>query len=407
MGSSIVYSERTNEELEELFRIVIDDEFLRVCQREKSTKDDLLSFVLSTNQCNYEDISSIENQNQLNSHVVHEINVSVRYDVYIDRNNSNLQLLRTYFNVIPEENENSTKRNRFSNLNLSNDIDRFVRMHDYVHHSQRSNTKTNRPELNPNRKPQQPSTNDKRRTTILTTNENEEFDSDTLAQIVEQQLEAARRAAVMKNFNPTENLSIRKQQINRAEFIPPTKLITESTEERFSHHVDYVQFPRTILYPPLHRPFISNNDKTMSPPFPSRIEREKLFSIDQQGPISSSIGPAYQKTPSNIQSVPLLKVPHRIKTDHLHQNFRYERMNNNSGCALRRAKSMKHMSRQAESLNQCSSDIIGDPVVLHNFPKFAAPLKNIKFDMYNKYEAAMNNKRVSKEKCQGRKIVEM
>jgi hypothetical protein len=56
LGPSIVYSERTNEELEELFRTIIDDEeFLNVCQKEfkqrdKFNKEDLPSFIFSTNK---------------------------------------------------------------------------------------------------------------------------------------------------------------------------------------------------------------------------------------------------------------------------------------------------------------------------------------------------------------------
>ncbi|CAF4153907.1 unnamed protein product, partial [Rotaria magnacalcarata] len=53
---------------------------------------------------------------------------------------------------IKQENQDVPKKNRFSNLNLSNDIDRFVKMHDYLHHSQQHETKVSKQELNKNQK---------------------------------------------------------------------------------------------------------------------------------------------------------------------------------------------------------------------------------------------------------------
>ncbi|CAF1684836.1 unnamed protein product, partial [Adineta ricciae] len=103
LGSSIVYSERTNEELEELFRTIIDDdEFLNVCQKEfeqhdKFDKEDLPSFILSTNKNDYEEIpATTESENELKPRVVHEINMSVYYDFHVDRENSDLKFVKRY-----------------------------------------------------------------------------------------------------------------------------------------------------------------------------------------------------------------------------------------------------------------------------------------------------------------------
>ncbi|CAM4913304.1 unnamed protein product [Rotaria socialis] len=444
LGPSIVYSERTNEELEELFRtIIVDQEFSKVCQQElkqheKFPHNNSSSLLNPINEYDYEEVSVIDNENELKPHIVHEINMSVHYDFEIDENSSDLRLIKKYFNIIKQEDQDVPKKNRFSNLNLSNDIDRFVKMHDYLHHSQQHETKTSKQELkktqksiikqretnkNQNKpaiitsanqnKPATITSTNQNKPTIITstsqskskitksTNQTDEFDSAALAHIVEQQLEAARRAASMKNFNPIPNQSVRKQAVNRAKFVQPPKLNSKPTEQISRHRIDHIEFPKTTLTRSLRKP--SNpNDEIISKPVESKTERQKLLLLDQQGLLLSTIALGARKIPDNITSIELLEVPIRRKNGKEYQGFQlvsFETLDDNpipESPVLRRTKSMRQNNKTSEIPNKrLSTDI--DNGTSQNFSKLASPLKSIKRNMHHKNETALNNKQVCKE----------
>ncbi|CAF4721767.1 unnamed protein product [Rotaria socialis] len=444
LGPSIVYSERTNEELEELFRtIIVDQEFSKVCQQElkqheKFPHNNSSSLLNPINEYDYEEVSVIDNENELKPHIVHEINMSVHYDFEIDENSSDLRLIKKYFNIIKQEDQDVPKKNRFSNLNLSNDIDRFIKMHDYLHHSQQHETKTSKQELkktqksiikqretnkNQNKpaiitsanqnKPATITSTNQNKPTIITstsqskskitksTNQTDEFDSAALAHIVEQQLEAARRAASMKNFNPIPNQSVRKQAVNRAKFVQPPKLNSKPTEQISRHRIDHIEFPKTTLTRSLRKP--SNpNDEIISKPVESKTERQKLLLLDQQGLLLSTIALGARKIPDNITSIELLEVPIRRKNGKEYQGFQlvsFETLDDNpipESPVLRRTKSMRQNNKTSEIPNKrLSTDI--DNGTSQNFSKLASPLKSIKRNMHHKNETALNNKQVCKE----------
>ncbi|CAF3817440.1 unnamed protein product [Rotaria magnacalcarata] len=455
LGSSIVYSERTNEELEELFRtIIVDQEFSKVCQQElkqheKFPHDNSSSLLNPINEYDYEEISVIDNENELRPHIVHEINMSVHYDFEIGENSSDLRLINRYFNIIKQENQDVPKKNRFSNLNLSNDIDRFVKMHDYLHHSQQHETKVSKQELNKNQKSviKQRETNKNQnkpaiitspnqnkpaiiispnqiKPTIITspnqnkpaiitstdqnkskiaksTNQTDEFDSATLAQIVEQQLEAARRAASMKNFNPISNQSVRKQAVNRAKFVQPPKLNSKPAEQISRHRIDHIEFPNATLTRSLRKP--SNpDDEIISKSVEAKAERKKLLLLDQQGILSSTMALGARKIPDNITSIELLEVPIRRKNGKEYQDFQlvnFETLDDNpipESPVLCRTKSTRQNNKTSKIPNRSFSTNI-DNRTSQNFSKLASPLKSIKRNMHHKNETALNNKQVCKE----------
>jgi hypothetical protein len=399
LGPSIVYSERTNEELEALFRTIInDEEFLNVCQEkfEKYNEDDL---TLSTNHFDYEEIS----RDELKPRVVHEINMSVYYNIEVDRNNSDVTYVKRYINVIPEENDHTTKKNRFSNLNLSNDIERFIKMHDYVRHSQpppEAKITENKPSV----KRRQIHVEPRRRTTI---DQIQEYDSVALAQIVEQQLAAARHAAARNNFNPIVNPSARVQPpVNRAKFIQPPILIPKLNEQTPRHRVDYIEFPKRNLNH-LRRKPLTFIDNLVSQPIPSNNEREKLVILGQQGILSSAVALGSQRIPDNIKTIELLEIP-TTKNANQYQDFRlisYETLDDSSvftNPVLRRAKSMKHINNASEKTSNHSLTILKD-ITSDNSSKLSSPLRSIKRNIHHKNETAIHNKQVSREKRQGKK----
>ncbi len=412
MGPSIVYSERTNEELEELFRTIIDDEeFLNVCQQkleegDKFNKNDLSSFHFSRNKCDYEEISTNIDKDELKPRIVHEINMSIYYNIEVDRNNSDLTFVQRYINVLPEEKDNLTKKNRFSNLNLPNNIDRLVKIHDSVHHSQQPTKPI------PNKKPlvkrRQTYVEPKRRTTISTINETQEYDSAALARIVEQQLEAARRAAAMKNFNPIVNHSARTQPpVDRARFVPPPILTPKIREQTPRHRVDHIQFPQTNSNRFFRKPFTFINN-LISQPVVSKPEREKILRLGEQGIISSAMALGSQRIPDNIKTIELLEIPNTQTNTNQYQDFSlvsYETLDDYSIPAppvIRRAKSMRHINTPSELSTKRSSTIISG-IPADSYSQLSSPLKNIRHNIHNKNETTIYNKQVSKEKSKGKK----
>ncbi|CAF3580091.1 unnamed protein product [Rotaria sp. Silwood1] len=437
LGPSIIYSERTNEELEALFRaVIIDDEFLKVCDEEvrkynNNEQDTILSFLNPINQYDYEEISLFDNENDLNPNVVHEINMSIHYDFQYDKNSSNLKFVKRHFNIIPEDNDHLTKKNRFSNLNLSNDIDRFVKIHDYVHHSQQPeqqqqqqqqqqhNTKIHRQEINkevnnkqeinqkkkPSLKRRQTLNDHYRRTTITPVDETQYFDTFALTQLVEQQLEAAYRATTINNFNPIKNQPTRTQPINRAKFVQPPILIPKSEEKSFRHRVDHIEFPKTTFPRPLRKSFISY-DENISQPIQSKKERERLLLLGQQSIKSSAVALGAHKIPDHVQSIDLLEIPCIQKNGKQFQDFKLISYDTFDHCpissvpstsTLRRTKSMRNIDKSNEISNKHSSTI-SDDMNLHNLSKITSPLKTIKRNIFHKNGTAINNKQVFKEK---------
>ena len=83
MDPTIVYSERTNEELEELFRTIInDEEFYHAC-------DEKLKQYEETHPFDYDQISS-HSHDPSQPQVVHEITMSIHYNIEVDKNDSDL-----------------------------------------------------------------------------------------------------------------------------------------------------------------------------------------------------------------------------------------------------------------------------------------------------------------------------
>lgn len=422
MGSSIVYSERTNEELEELFRsLIIDDEFMKVCQEEfgqydKFTEDNLFSHIILPDQCDYEEISSVHNENTLKPHVVHEISMSVQYDVEVDRNNPDLTFVKRSINVLKPEHENTIKpkTNRFSNLNLSNDIDRLVKMHDYVHHSQQNDKKLRKKESNRNgksRKQRETLPNHKRSTTTtvaaatsISVDKAEKYDSNVLAEIVERQLEAARRAATVESFNPIKNQTTRTEAANRAKFVPPPKL----EEKSFRHRIDHIEFPKTTLTKAARNPNTFTGE-IISQSSKSKEEREKLVFLGQQGIISSAIALRSKKIPDNVTSIELIETSNNKPNVRDHQHFQVIHFETNDdnlapiNPTFRRTKSMRHPAKSSDIANKRASTIISD-ASSNNFSNLASPLKSIKRNVHHKNETTLHNKQVFKEKNQGSKL---
>lgn len=375
MGPSIVYSERSNEELEALFRTIIDDdEFLNVCQ-EKFEK-----LNLPREKFAYDEISNHE-KDPIQGRVVHEINMSIYYNVEVDRNNSDVTYVQRTINVVPDH---KSKKNRFSNLNLSNQIDRLVKMHDYVRQS--------KPERKPSIKRRSTQLESKRRTTIATINESEEYDSAFLAQLVEQQLEAARRAEQAKHFT-----RIRQPPpppppvVNRAKFVqPPT--FPSKIDPR--HRVDHIEYPKGNLS---RRPLTFLDNQPID-------EREKLLRLGQQGILLTAAALGSQKIPDNIKTIELLEIP-----THQQQDFRfigYETLDDSSlshNPLLRRAKSTRQINKQSESVSRRASTIITD-LDAEKSSTFVSPLKSLKRHHRHKNETANHNKPVSHEQKSGKRI---
>lgn len=486
MGPSIVYSERTNEELEELFRTIInDDEFLNVCQkefheREQIIEDNLSSYMFPTNTFDYEEIPTNSNDDPTQPRIVHEINMSIYYNVEVDKNNSDLTFVQRYINVLPEEKDDSMKKNRFSNLNLSNDIDRLIKIHDYVHHSQQQQQQEQEepePEQQqqtseqyqkqeqqqqqqipkqhqkqeqqqqqqkkqehqeqqhqrkqqegqqekkiienkkPSSKRRQTHFEPKRRTTVSTIDLTEKYDSVALAQIVEEQLAAARRAAkANKNFNPIVNQPMHAQPpVNRAKFVSPPELNTRSKEYIPRHRIDHIEYPKTNLNHLTRKPFTYLNNHTSSSV--QSKEHEKLLKLGQQGIISSAVAFGTQRIPDNIKTIELLEIPNTKTNRNQYQDFHligYETLDNYSiptTPVFRRTKSMRHNNnnnhhhhhKQHEMQTKRSSAIINE-IPLDNLTKSSSPLKNIKHNTYHKNETSIHNKQVSKERSKGKTI---
>lgn len=214
MGPSIVYSERTNEELEELFQSVINDEsFIKFCSEQ-------LKKSYSTSKQPAE------------GEIVHEINLSVSVNVEVDQDNPDIKLIRKTINFLPAE----EKKNRFSNLHLSDDVDRYVQMHDYLRHSRPSaQTKVDR------------RTDPRRRATISAIfDEKNEYEPALLEKIVEQQLEAAQRAGSMKEFNPISKSSVPTSVIHQTKFVRAPTFPTKD-EVRLRHRVDHIEYPKQTI----------------------------------------------------------------------------------------------------------------------------------------------------------------
>ncbi|CAF3894003.1 unnamed protein product [Rotaria sordida] len=423
LGPSIIYSERTNEELEALFRaVVIDQEFLKVCEEQyrkdaNYNQDIILSYINPINQYDYEEIALGDSENQLKGNVVHEINMSVHYDFQYDKNNSDFKFIKRSFNILPERSENLKKRNRFSNLNLSNDIDRFVKMHDYVRHSQQQQQQQQQQQLQQQQQQQQQGTKInhkkkpplKRRQTLndqyrrATINEPQQLDSFVLTQLVEQQLEAAHRTTTMNNFKPIKNQPTRIQPTNRAKFVQPPILISKTEEKSSRHRIDHIEFPKTTFARPLHTSFTSYNDKHISQSIQSKRERENLLFLSQQGILSSARGFTLQKIPDYVQSIELLEVPYIQKNGNESRDFKvigyetFDRRPIPPTSSLRRTKSMKNIKISNEISNNKHSPTIVNNISSPNLSKLTLSLKNMKHDIYHRNETAINNKQVFKE----------
>ena len=169
MGPVPISRERSNDELEELFLPIINDnDFLDLCKEE---------FVKTS-------FSSPPTSRDEHGEIVHEMNMSVYENVQIDRNNDDLTFVRREIDIIRKE---ETKNNHFSHLNLSNE----------------KRSKSTR-----------------RRATIDSlVDEKHEFDSAFLERIVEQQIEAARRAGSGKNFQTIDNNLPRTETFSRPNFV--------------------------------------------------------------------------------------------------------------------------------------------------------------------------------------------
>lgn len=362
LGPTIVYSERTNEELEELFRTIIhDEEFLNVCQNKIHQYEQ----AFTTTKFEYDDVSQNHHE-QDQPQIVHEINMSVYYNVEIDKNNSDVTFVNRIININSDENKTS---NRFSNLNLSNDIDRLVKAHDYVQHSHQQEKK---PKIQQRQTPKQV----KRHATISTTDETYKYDSAVLAQIVEQQLTVA--AKNKQQFNPIHHkpTNIKQPSINRPNFVQPTKLIPKINDEQTRHRIDHIEYPKTNL----------TRLRKTSQNISSKNERENLLRLSQQGILSTARAFATSKIPENIKTIDLLELPN-TKLD---ENFRlisYETVDNQ----LIRSNSLKQLHKLNETSSKRSSMIL------------SSPLKSIKRHVEHKNQRANLNKQVSKEKTRGNK----
>ena len=212
MGPSLIYSERSNEELEELFQTIVNDkDFLNLCEEEFGKT--------------YFSSASSPSRDE-HGEIVHEINMSVYYNVQVDRNNADLTFVQRSINVIPDE-----QNNRFSNLNLSNDIERCVQMHDFV----RRQATEKKPTTTTKK-----SNSTRRRATIGSLiEETHEFDPASLERIVEQQLEAARRAGSWQHFQPINNNLQRTQTFSQPRFVAPPILQPDFSSRIRVDQIDY------------------------------------------------------------------------------------------------------------------------------------------------------------------------
>lgn len=370
MGPSIIYSEQSNEELEALFRTIIDDdEFLSVCQNKFNHVD------IPREKFAYDEISNT-NQDQLKDRIVHEINMSVYYNIEVDRNNSDVTYVHRTINVLPESN-----KNRFSNLNLSNDIDRFIQMHDYVHHHSPSEKK--------------PSIKQQRRTTttIAAINETHEYDSAFLEDIVERQLQAARRAEQANQFTPIVNQPP-PSTIQRTKFVRPPIFIPK---------IDHIEYPKTNLNHLPRRP-LTFIDNLLSQPIQSK---EKPIIREQQGILSTASTLSSSTIPDNIKTIELMQIPTRKSQTNEYQDFHligYETIDDHLHRPLRRTKSVKQINKSTTpSSTRRSSTIVTETDFEKSMP-FTSPLKSIKRHFRQKNETAHQNKSVSREKSKGKTI---
>lgn len=416
-GSSIIYSESTNEELEELFRrVVLDEEFLKICQQElkqheqKFTENNLFPFLNQINEYDYEDISANDGNNEVKPRVIHEINMSVQYDFQLGQNNSDFKFIKRHINVVHKENRDFLKKNRFSNLNLSDDIDRVVKMYDFIHHSHQQLKKNKEPPANKYKSSmglQEKMNNQKRPTATISTNE-PEFSSAALAKIVEHQLEAARCASGVKKFNPIINQPIRKQSISRAKFVEPPKLSSKLDEQNFRHRIDHIEYPKKVLRSSLRKPS-KPSDETIAKSIDPKTEREEILSLGQQGIISTAIAFGSRKIPDNVSSIELLEIPMGKRNGKEYKNFQlvsFETIDNNVAPAnptFRRTKSMRCSSKINEISSRSPSTFIND-IASFNYSKLSSPLKTIKRIINHKNESPINNTQVFKENSKGMKL---
>ena len=425
MGPGLVYSERTNEELEDLFRKIISDhDFLNLCQDEL-IKNRCPSFDVSNNSCAYDEVPLPEESDQAEGQVVHEINMSVYYDFQVDQKNSNLKFLQSYIEIIPEENETSTGKNRFSDLNLSNDIDRLVQMHDHVHHHPRHATKNtqNKPSESSDAKKtsvKRRSTplESKRRSTISSVPDaSDEFDSASLARIVEDQLDAARRAGSLEHFNPIEGPSLRTHQsAQRVNFVQAPTLATKANENEANrqstngtlrrHRIDHIEFPRANLDRFSRRP-LTFIEQSAPSPLPEHDQRKTLVSLTRQGIVSSAVALGSRTIPDHIKSIDLLEMPQNRRAGVEQQDFHlisYETLDAHSRSTApgqRRSKSARRTNQKHDGATKRASTLLTDDTSRN--VKLRTPLKSIKRHLQSRNETAIQNRPVQREKCLGRR----
>lgn len=209
--------------------------------------------------------------------VVHEINMSIFYNVETDRKNPDLQFVQRSFTIIPEQ----PKTNRFSNLKLSKNIENFVKMHDIVHHQAKTSPKRRSTQIDP-----------RRRATISSiSDEKSEFSPDVLTRIVEEQLEAARRSNVsFEKIRPVEKSSI------QTKFCPAPR-----------HRVDRIEFPQRNL---------------------TRFRQEELILQCEKTIRSSNLAMKQRQIPLNVKSIDLIEIP-SIKNEKNVRLVRYEMLSKN------------------------------------------------------------------------------
>lgn len=247
----------------------------------------------------------------------------------------------------------------------------------------------------------------RRRSTISSTSDSREFDSAALARIVEEQLEAARFAATLENFNPITNQTSRVQAAHRARFVQPPTLTPAGKEHTLRRRIDDIEFPKTNINCLLRKP-CTHVDNIISQPIPSQDERDKLLILGQQGIISSAVALGGDRIPNNIKSIELLEIPNSKAAENQYQDFRlisYETLDDYPAAAspgLRRAKSMRHMSSQTDTGDKRPSPGNNEGL-LENSSKLTSPLKSIRRSIRHKNDTAINNKPVFKEKGKGRK----
>ena len=262
MGPTLVYSERTNEELEELFRtIVTDDEFLDLCREQ------------------FERTQVVESNGPTTGEVVHEINMSVFYNVETDRKNPDLQFVQRSFTIVPEK---KASTNRFSTLKLSKNIDECVKMHDRVHHQTRRR---------PNR----------RATICSISDEKSEFAPDVLNKIVEEQLEAARRST--EQFEPIDRRSTGRKISSQTKFCPVPTFLRSSSR----HRIDRIDYPTRNFTRLIHK----------------SSEHDEIVRQSQQTIRSSNVALKEKRLPPNVKSIDLIEIP-SLKNEKNVQMLRYE-----------------------------------------------------------------------------------